>query len=146
MSVNSFPQNFPPSLAKVADPDGTFTDPWSVFLLSLWQRTGQASGIIPSVGVGLVASGNTQAGALTLTLDWNDVGTVAAGSGVLIPPLNAGQDIVIFNSGANVLSVYPPSGKAIDALAVNAAYSLAVGKMQIFRVLSLTQIRSTQFG
>lgn len=74
---------------------------------------------------GLTATGTTQAGALVLPADVNKFTTVGASSGCIIPPLNGGDNIVVVNSGANALSLYPPVGGFINALGQNAAYSIA---------------------
>ena len=74
---------------------------------------------------GLVATGSTQAGALVLPADVNKFTTVAAGTGCIIPPLNGGDNIVVVNSGANALLLYPPVGSTINALSANTGYSIA---------------------
>src|SRR5215475_6029365 len=74
---------------------------------SLWNRTGAGDGIVPSIATGLTAAGNSQLTALALTDDWNEVDTVAGGTGVQIPQLSPGQMIAVFNGGANALAIYP---------------------------------------
>lgn len=143
MSVNAFGQNFPAPHTKIIDPDDTPSDPWTQFFQSIWNRTGQGNGIIPSVQTG-IAGGVSLATAFQLTRDWNDVST--SGGYVAIPPLAAGQDILVFNSSGGAINVVPPSGMSIDALPVNSAYVLASLKMQIFLVFSSTKIRSMQLG
>jgi hypothetical protein len=137
--------------APLPGPGDAFVDPKTGILAlltgrkmieALWNRTGGGDGIIPSIGTGLIATGNSQLTALALTNDWNEVDTVAAGTGVQIPQLSPGQVIAIFNGGVNPLSVYPFGGGIIDALSVNAAYALAATKLQIFWLWSFTQLRS----
>jgi hypothetical protein len=57
--------------------------------------------------------------------------------------LQPGQDIEVFNGdAADALAVFPPVGFKIDALATNAAFSLAAGKLRIFQCWSTTQLIS----
>lgn len=82
-----------------------------------------------SVGVsatGLTATGSTQATALQLGADVNKFTTVAASTGCILPAMNGGDNIVVVNSGANALSLYPPVGASINALGANTAYSIAI--------------------
>lgn len=78
---------------------------------------------IRSVGTGISANGSTQATATGLSKDINVVSTVSSGQGVILPTAIAGMVIIIRNSSANNLLVYPPSSAAINALAANAAYT-----------------------
>ena len=57
---------------------------------------------------------------------------VAASSGGILPSPEQGEFIFVQNSGANALNVYPASGHSINALAANAAFSLAAGKNAVF--------------
>lgn len=74
---------------------------------------------------GLIATGANQAGALGLTSSFSIFGTVAANTGCIC---SGDKDSVIVNGGANALSVYPPSGFAINGAAANAAISVPAGK------------------
>jgi hypothetical protein len=85
----------------------------------------QAQAIQGTVANNLTATGTTQATALPLGADLNNVTTVAASSGVIMPAMNPGDEIVVRNGGANALSLYPPVGAQINALGVNAAYAIA---------------------
>jgi hypothetical protein len=140
---------FPVAMTGMTDP---FIDPKTGLLglltgrkmvEAIWNRTGGGDGIIPSIATGLIATGTSQVTALALTDDWNEVDTIAVGTGVQIPQLSPGQMIVIFNNDpANALKIYPPGGSTIDALAINTAYSLGRPRLQIFWQWSLTQLRS----
>lgn len=99
-----------------------------------------------TVSIGLVAAGANQGSALVLTKNWNEIATVAAGTGVLLATLGVGQPSKVWNAGANALLVYPPVGGQIDALGVNVAYSLPVNKCQELDQLTATRWRSTQLG
>ena len=85
----------------------------------------QSAGVQGTVASGLVATGSTQATALILGADNNAFSTVAAGTGEILPTMNPGDDITVYNGGANALSIYPPVGGQIKGLGTNAAYSLA---------------------
>jgi hypothetical protein len=84
-----------------------------------------AQAIQGTVASGLTATGTTQATALPLGADCCDFTTVPAGSGCILPAMNPGDDITIFNGGANALLVYPPVGGQIKSLGTNAGYSVA---------------------
>lgn len=75
-----------------------------------------------AIATALVAAGNSQGTALTLTNQFNQVGTTAASTGVILQALTG--LVYIFNGGANTLSVYPPTGGTINGAAANAAASL----------------------
>lgn len=85
----------------------------------------QAQAIQGTVQTGLTATGSTQGTALALPADVNNVTTVAASTGVVLPAMNPGDEIVVRNGGANALLLYPPVGGAINALSTNTGYSIA---------------------
>lgn len=85
----------------------------------------QAAAVQGTVASGLTATGTTQANALPLGADNNAFSTVAAGTGCILPAMNPGDDITVYNGGANALLIYPPVGAMIKGLGVNAGYSLA---------------------
>lgn len=119
------------------------------FLKALFYRTGNESGIPNLVASDLIAAGTTQATALQLDRDWNEIATTAANSGVQLSDLSPGEQQTVVNAGANTLKVYPfvrTPAVHIDALADNAAYSLASGKEQTFKCWTDTHVRSTQLG
>lgn len=98
---------------------------------------------VKSVSSGLTAhAGGGQANALALTSQGNQISTVAtAADSVVLPPAVAGLEIsVTNNAAANAANVYPASatqggvagGDAINALGVNAAFSLAANKTALF--------------
>lgn len=99
--------------------------------------------LLRSSATGLTASTtNTQAGALGLTASVNNITTAAANSAVRLPnaapATNTAAEIIVRNGGANAVNVFPVSGAAINALAANAAYSLAAGASVRFMQLSST--------
>src|SRR5690242_18479490 len=82
---------------------------------------------------GLTAAGTTQATALALGLvNFNQVSTAAASSGVLLPIAPPGFQTVVRNDGAAPLSVYPNSGGKINGGTKDAAISVAVGEATMF--------------
>lgn len=102
----------------------------------------QAQAIVGTVANNLTATGSTQGTALPLPASVNRFTTVAASTGALVPPMNPGDYIVIYNGGANALSVYPPVGATINQASANTAYSLATATpfLDIFCVAPLTYI------
>lgn len=92
------------------------------------------------VATGLVATGATQATALPLPAANNFVATAAASTGVILPPSSGGDEVFVFNGGANALAVYPPVGASINGGATNAAVSVPTLKAVYLVVASATQI------
>lgn len=95
-----------------------------------------------TVSTGLTSTGINQATALQLSSQWNEVDTVASGTGVLLSAYQVGQSQVVFNQGVNALLVYPPPGSQINSLGNNAAFSMAAGTRATFDFLSAAQIRT----
>lgn len=85
----------------------------------------QAQAIQGTVANGLTAAGTTQANALALPADLNYFTTVGAGTGTVLPAMNPGDSVNLYNKGASALLVYPPVGAIINALGANAGYSVA---------------------
>lgn len=86
-----------------------------------------------SISPNLSAAGTTQATAQPITSQLNVFTSVAAGAGGILPavtklgaPLPAGTRVQVFNRGAAVLSVYPPSGQGIETIGVNSPAGIAV--------------------
>lgn len=134
----------PTAQMALVGPDGLPTQPWWRFFYQLFTRS--AATIPYLVGSSLTAAGTTQADALALSSEWNEVTTTAANTGVILSACGAGFESTVLNRGANTLKVYPPVGCKIDALATNAAYSLATVKSQVFYQISATQFYSLQLG
>ena len=135
-------QNLPLPQAPFVNSDGALSYDGYQYLLSLLNSS---SSQIPTATTanGLTATGTNQATALQLSSQWNEVDTVPAGSGVLLSAYQPGQSQTVFNGApVNALAIFPPPGMEIDALGVNAAYSLAAGSRVTFDFTSDTQIRS----
>lgn len=72
----------------------------------------------------LTATGSAQSDALAIIRPVNEFSTVAANTGARLPAATAGMRIVVRNSGANSLKIYPASGGQINNLGTNAAFTL----------------------
>lgn len=146
MSIQAFGYNYNPTRSLV-DENGVPVRDGRDFLLALFNRSGGATGIIPKANdpfaTPIIATGASIADAVMLVHDWNWVGTVAAGTGVQILPLKPGNDIEVYNGGANALHIYPPDAASqIDALGNGAAFILNSGKLRIFQCWTLNQFFS----
>lgn len=85
------------------------------------------------------AAGTTIADALDLTSLVNNITTVAASSGVQLPAVAIGTQVLVRNSGANALLVYPDgAGIKINGGTDGAAVSLAATEVGIFAKVSAT--------
>lgn len=99
--------------------------------------------LLRSMATGLTASTtNTQAGALALTAQVNNITTAAANSAVRLPnaapATGTAAEIIVRNGGANATNCFPVSGAAINALAANASISIPAGTAMRFMQLSAT--------
>jgi len=94
---------------------------------------------IRSVSPSVSAAGSTQGTGTALTTEFNRVSTVASGSGVVLPTATAGMAIVIVNSSANSLLVYPGTGAAINSLSTNVGYSHVTSATLQYIAISSTQ-------
>lgn len=83
--------------------------------------------ILEDVAEGLTAAGSAQGDAYEIAAKINVFGTVASGTGAVLPALVAGQEIIVQNNGANALLVYPASGGTIRGESEDGAISIAAG-------------------
>ncbi len=104
----------------------------STFFDSLKMLAASGRVALKQNGSGLSGAGTTQGTATVITKQTNEFTTVAASSGAILPGPEQGEFIFVANAGANALNVYPASGHSINALAANAAFSLAAGKNAVF--------------
>ncbi|MFM9889624.1 MAG: DUF2793 domain-containing protein [Rickettsiales bacterium] len=111
----------------------------STFFDSLKMLAASGRVALKSNGSGLSAAGTTQATATAITKQTNEFTTVAAGTGCILPSPEQGEFICVANAGANALAVYPASGHSINALAANAAFSLAAGRNALFWAATATK-------
>src|ERR1035437_9378431 len=125
-----YPYPLPPAQTPLVTPDsGAASLIGRQLLLALLNRTGGSSGA-PSVGIGLVVG----AAPFDIVNDWSEFDTVPGGGIAVIPVLNVGAEIIVFNGDvANSLSVQPQANMQIDALGLGVGYALATLKMQVFR-------------
>ena len=83
---------------------------------------------IRSITTGITAAGSTQGTATALTKEINVVSTVSSGAnGVVLPTAVAGIVLIVNNTSANTLNVYPATGGAVNSGSTNAAYSHVSG-------------------
>jgi hypothetical protein len=110
-------------------------------LMGAGQSALSANSISGYSSVALTATGSTQATALLLSSDVNEVTTTASSTGVLLPANAApGDELVIANFGAQTLSVYPSgTTDTINALSAQTAFSVASGKTCYFVKVSSTR-------
>ncbi len=100
---------------------------------------GMATAINGGVANALTATGTVQGDAYTLTLGCNRFTTVGAGTGAILKAGAPGDEIWVWNAGANALLVYPPSGAQINAAGSNTAVSLGTNSGYILKCISATQ-------
>ena len=105
-----------------------------------------AGAVTGDVVINLTATGSTQATALALSANHNLLTTVAAATGVVLPAISSppglgvsnGDQITVYNNGANTVNVYPPLGSTIGLAAVNTAVTIVTGKSSRFTMLTPT--------
>jgi hypothetical protein len=97
--------------------------------------------MLHSVGVGIAATGSTQAGAVVLTKTVNVIGggTASTQDGVKLPASAVGINCIIINTTAITIKVYPNDGSIIDTLATNVPFTLGGGAKLQFVATSGTQ-------
>jgi len=99
-----------------------------------------ASGSLSPVLSGIVAhAGGGQANAVQLNPGYNVIATVATtGDSVVLPSDSLGQNVLVYNAGANSANVFPSSGANINALSANTALAVAAGANTSFYGVSAT--------
>ncbi len=98
------------------------------------KQTYQSRNIV-SVEAGITAFATGGQGSATLlTKAINEVSTVAtAADSVKLPVAVAGEEVTVINNGAAAMDVFPNTGDKINALATDAAFSIAVASQHIFK-------------
>ena len=96
-----------------------------------------------SVGTAISAAGTVQANATAITKEINVVSTVESGAGVVLPTSVPGMVLIITNTNANSLLVYPAAGAAINSLAANAAFTQVANATLQFVAPTTTQWYTT---
>jgi hypothetical protein len=101
---------------------------------------GQALAIGGGVASAVSAAGTTITDATDLGQAVNVVTTVAADSGVQLPAAAPGDEVWVYNSGANALKVYPDASTSkFNDLTAGAAYLLATNTGALHKCVSATQ-------
>lgn len=91
------------------------------------------------VGSGLTATGTNQATAYSLVNGDNEFTTVASGTGAVLYAGSPGDEQWVYNGGANVLTVYPPSGSKINNLSTNGGVQIPTNTACTFKCLTSTR-------
>lgn len=99
-------------------------------VLKMIASTGRMA--IKSIATSISAAGSSQGTATALTASFNEVTTVSASQGVVLPSPEAGELVLVANQGANALNVYPASGHSINTLSANAALSVGSDTRKLF--------------
>jgi hypothetical protein len=136
LSIQLFPwSQFPQQRSQLINSDGSASQSFWYFLRALWNRTGMGSGITVAVGNDLTAVGTSQANALPLTDDYNEV-LHGSGAGVALAALQPGQFQIVFNGSGGNINVYPDAaGSTIDG---GASYLLGNASSQEFWCTQVT--------
>ena len=102
---------------------------------------GQAGGANGQVAPSVSAAGTTISDATDLSASINYLTTVAASSGVQLYFGQVGDDMWVFNSGANPVLVYPPSSShQINQIAAGSAHVLSTETGCLYKLVSTTQV------
>lgn len=98
-----------------------------------------AQNIVGDFDPAITAAGtSSQTAAYDLFAVNNYVSTTASNTGVQLPPCNPGDEIWVYNAGAQTLSVYGQIGETINNGAANAAHSVATVKGAVYKKLTST--------
>ena len=102
---------------------------------------GQAKATNGRIASAVSAAGTTITTATDLVADVNFVSTVGSSAGVQLAFGELGDSQIVHNSGANPLSVYPPSSShQINQIAAGGAHLLAIDTTCTYYIVSTTQI------
>lgn len=102
-----------------------------------------------SIGAALTAAGTTRADALALTKALNFLGTVASGTGVILPAASTvgiGGCVAVFNGGANAAKVYGAGSDTIDGTAGATGVTLTNALRCLYFVTAANTYISAQLG
>lgn len=130
--------NLPPPQSAFVNPNGTLSNDGNQFLIGIQNTDNLIE--TGSVDSNVKAAGTNQASATQLTSQWNQV--TSGSGGVLLSAYQAGLQQFVANTSGGSINVYPPPGAQINALATNAAFSLANNSTATFKFISATQIFS----
>ncbi len=83
-----------------------------------------ASGGVRLPVTAVAAAGSTQANAAALAEGLNVVSAADGTKGVRLPTAVAGATVIVKNTAAGALLIYPATGAAINAISANGSYSI----------------------
>jgi len=92
-----------------------------------------------SITTGISSAGGSQGTATALTTEINVVSTVTGGQGVRLPTAVAGMVLIINNTSATPVNVYPATGGAINSGGTNVSYQHTPGASIQYYATSGTQ-------
>ena len=101
--------------------------------------TGTSTGAIRLPVAAVAAAGSTQGDAAALAEGINVVSAADGTKGVILPTAVAGMVIIVKNTAAGALKIYPATGGAINAVAANGAYSITNLTSSLLVASSTTQ-------
>ncbi len=111
----------------------------------LIMQGGQSAGTAVAITGGsqtLAGAGTTQGTATAINVGHADFTTVGSGSGGVLAAGSPGDEVTVYNAGANALAVYPPSGAKINNGATNGSVSCPTNTMMLFKCVSATVWRA----
>lgn len=98
-----------------------------------------ASGGVRMPVATVAAAGTNQATAAALGAGLSVVTGASGTNGVRLPTAVAGTMVIVKNTAAAALLIYPATGAAVNAVAANSAYSIALATSTILVASSATQ-------
>lgn len=121
-----------PTTPDVADDTFVFYYETDTNLMKMWDGSAWISppGVVASASV--AATGSAQGDAAAILPGLTKVTAADGTKGVVLPAAVAGLVCYVKNSVAQILKVYPASGDAINALAGDAAISMAASTSAVF--------------
>lgn len=87
---------------------------------------------------GLTATGSDAAGALLVTKPISVLGTTAASTGIRLGENLRGELVIVKNSGASTLTIYPPTTVTSSTINGSASVTLATTKTALLFAVSST--------
>lgn len=127
--ISNVPAVLPPQNTQVVGENNQITIPWMGFLRALFQRTGNANGIFPTIGsINLDANPDS-----VLQFDITIISKSHAAENCFLFNMQPAQSQMIVNQSANPVNVFPANSS--DTIDGGASFSLTNGKSQIFTCL-----------
>ncbi len=84
----------------------------------------------------ITAAGTDQSTATALTAAISNITTTASGTGVKLPAIAAGQQVTVYNNGANDLQVYSNNTATINGISGATGITLTAGSSLVFDAIS----------